>query len=92
MLRPLSGASNKSLNSTSKAPKLPKIKEPIAPSKIDESISPTRKLINEMTDRIHPFDINKIWNWNSENIRKYKIFIEKFENKDVMMNLMLLDK
>ena len=45
-----------------------------------------------MTDRIHPFDINKIWKWNTENIRKFKIFVDKFENKDVMVNLMLLDK
>jgi len=95
MVRPLSGGSNKSLkSSTSKAPKLPKIQvqEIQPPKKEDLSISPTRKLIKEMTDRIHPFDINKIWKWNSENIRKYKIFVEKFENRDVMINLMLLDK
>jgi hypothetical protein len=45
-----------------------------------------------MTDRIHPFDINKIHMWNSENIRKYKIYVDKFENREVMINLMLLDK
>lgn len=54
--------------------------------------SPTKKLIKEMEERMHPFDINRIWKWNTENIRKYKLYVEKFENKPVMINLMLLDK
>ena len=54
--------------------------------------SPTRKLIAQYEDRIHEFDINRVLEWNSENIRKYKIAIEKQENADVMLNIMLLDK
>jgi len=54
--------------------------------------SPTRKLIAQYEDRIHEFDINRILEWNSENIRKYKIAIERSENADVMLNIMLLDK
>ena len=39
------------------------------------------------------FNINKVQEWNAENMRKYKIFVnEKFENTEVLMNLMLLDK
>lgn len=39
------------------------------------------------------FNINKVLEWNSENMRKYKHYVsDKFENKEVMMNLMLLDK
>jgi len=45
-----------------------------------------------MEDRIHPFDIYKIHKWNPENIRKYKTFIERFEHREIMVNLMLLDK
>jgi len=45
-----------------------------------------------MDSRIHDFDVTKIFAWNSENIRKYKTFIEKFESMEVMFNLMLLDK
>ena len=38
-------------------------------------ISPTGRLIQEMDDRIHEFDINRIYEWNPENIRKYKLFV-----------------
>lgn len=54
--------------------------------------SPTKKLIEQFEDRIHEFDINRVLEWNSENIRKYKIFIERFENSAVLLNIMLLDK
>ena len=54
--------------------------------------SPTKKLIEEMESRIHEFDVNCILDWNPENIRKYRSFIDRFESKEVMFNLMLLDK
>ena len=54
--------------------------------------SPTKQLIAQYEDRIHEFDINRILEWNSENIRKYKISIERSGNADVMLNIMLLDK
>jgi hypothetical protein len=98
MVRSVSAGSNKSLESKRSSAKLPKIR---CESKIEKSEtssrllgteSPTRKLIKEMTERMHPFDIYRILKWNSENIRKYRTFILKFEHPDVMMNLMLLDK
>jgi len=49
-------------------------------------------MIEDMGDRIHDFEINRILEWNAENIRKYKIFIRNLENPDIMLNLMLLDK
>ena len=57
-----------------------------------EGVSPTRRLIRDFEDRICEFDINKVLEWNAENIRKYKVYIERFSNPDVMLNLMLLDK
>ena len=95
MVRPVSAGSNKSLRSSSHGPKFPKIKEQIKKQqekKHETSQSPTKKLIQEMEDRIHPFDIYKIYKWNPENIRKYKTFIERFEHREIMVNLMLLDK
>ena len=45
-----------------------------------------------MDGRIHEFDINKMTEWNPENIRKFKSFVRRFENYDVIYNIMLLDK
>lgn len=55
-------------------------------------VSPTKKLIDEMDDRIHEFDINKITGWNVENIRKFKSYVRRFEHADAIYNIMLLDK
>ena len=57
--------------------------------------SPTRKLIEQHEDRLGKFDINRIWRWNTNNIKKYKTFVKneaRIENKDVIFNLMLCDK
>jgi adenosyl cobinamide kinase/adenosyl cobinamide phosphate guanylyltransferase len=58
--------------------------------KID--VSPTKKLIDEMDDRIHEFDINRITEWNTENMRKFKSFVKRFDNYEAVYNIMLLDK
>lgn len=55
-------------------------------------MSPTKKLIEEMTGRIHEFDINLILEWNPENMRKFKSYVRRFENYEVIYNIMLLDK
>ena len=57
--------------------------------------SPTRKLIEEHEDRLETFDLNRIWYWNTNNIKKYKVFVRKdprIENKGVLFNLMVVDK
>ena len=57
--------------------------------------SPTRKLIEQHEDRLGKFDINRLWRWNTNNIKKYKAFVKneaRIENKDVIFNLMLCDK
>ena len=47
--------------------------------------SPVRKYIQEVTDRIHEFNIFKVWRWNPENVRKFNNFIvKKFENYEVL--------
>ena len=56
-------------------------------------MSPTRKLIVQYENRMGEFNINKTLDWNSDNMKKYKTYVnEKFQNKEVLMNLMLLDK
>ena len=45
-----------------------------------------------MEDRICDFDINQIWKWTPHSVRKYKQFIEKFENPKILLNIMLLDQ
>lgn len=56
-------------------------------------VSPVRKYIQEVTDRIHEFNIFKVWRWNPENVRKFNNFIvKKFENYEVLQNLMILDR
>lgn len=61
------------------------------PKQFQNSESPVRKQIKEMEDRICEFDINSIWRWTPHSVRKYKIFIEKFENSKALLNIMLLD-
>ena len=43
--------------------------------KFDNIESPTRKLIELHEKRLNIFDINKIWRWTSENIKKFKFYI-----------------
>ena len=54
--------------------------------------SPTKQFIEEIDGRIHEFDVNKIWEWNPENMRKFKSYVTRFPNHKVIYNIMLLDK
>lgn len=57
------------------------------------SISPTRKLIEDFNSKIHEFNINKIWEWDAGNVRKFKTFAKRhFENCDVIFNMMVYDR
>lgn len=70
-------------------------KQPEGSKKYRNVQSPTRKLIEQHEDRLGRFDINRIWRWNTNNIKKYKAFVKneaRIENKDVIFNLMLCDK
>ena len=39
-----------------------------------------REFLDKLKDRFNEFDINKVLKWDAENIRKYKIYIKRFEN------------
>lgn len=48
-----------------------------------------------MDDRIQGFDMNKVLKWTENEVKKYRIFINanpRVENRNVMANLMVLDK
>lgn len=60
--------------------------------KYNVEISPTKQYIKEVENRIHEFDINRIWEWNPENMRKFRSFVRRFENYECIYNIMLLDK
>ena len=49
-------------------------------------------MIARHEESLNEFDLEKVLEWNSENMRKYKIYIKRFENTAVMLNLMHLDK
>ena len=51
-----------------------------------------REFLDKLKDRFNEFDINKVLKWDAENIRKYKLYIKRFDNQSVLLNLMLLDK
>ena len=50
------------------------------------------QMIGDLAERMEEFDINKITEWNAENIRKFKSYIKNFDHPDVVYNLMILDK
>ena len=41
---------------------------------------------------LNMFELDQVHEWNPENIRKYKLYIKRFPNEAVMLNLMQLDK
>ena len=54
--------------------------------------SPIREMIAKHEESLNEFDLEKVLEWNTDNIRKYKLYINRFENRKVMLNLMHLDK
>lgn len=55
--------------------------------------SPTRKFIAPVAyETINEFDLDQVLEWNVETIRRYKMYIRRFENQAVLLNLLLLDK
>ena len=58
-----------------------------------KSSSPTKVLIEQMGNRICVFDVNRVLFWTAENIRKYRLYVDKnFDNTEALINLMIFDK
>tara|TARA_B110000305_G_C19216075_1_gene528233 strand:+ start:136 stop:291 length:156 start_codon:yes stop_codon:yes gene_type:complete len=50
-------------------------------------------LIDDFDAYLLKFDINTVLEWNTDNMRKYRAYVEeRFPNFDVLNNLMFLDK
>ena len=48
-----------------------------------------------MDDRIQGFDMNRVLSWTENEAKKFRVYIQnntRIENKNVMANLMILDK
>lgn len=49
-------------------------------------------MIAAHAESLNEFDIEKVFEWNSEQIKKFKLYVKRFKNYKVLLNLMHLDK